>query len=60
LARLSRTPDDDDQTNEIGTAWAVKERLRMLLAKSEPSKNRRPADFADENDIDPSCPKPPD
>ena len=38
--------DGDDPTKEIGAAWAVKERLRMLLAESEPSKIRwRLADF---------------
>ena len=40
--------DDHDPTNEIGAAWGVKERLRMLLAESEPSKiRRRLADFYD-------------
>ena len=29
-----------DPTKEIQAAWAVKERLRMLLAQSEPSKIR--------------------
>ena len=33
--------DDHDPTNEIGAAWAVKERLRMLLAEHEPAKIRR-------------------
>jgi hypothetical protein len=32
--------DDHDPTNKIGTAWGVKERLRMLLAEHEPSKIR--------------------
>lgn len=37
-----------DPTKEIGAAWAVKERLRMLLAESETSKIRwRLADFYD-------------
>ena len=36
--RLSRMLDDHDPTNEIGAAWGVKERLRLLLAESEPSK----------------------
>jgi transposase len=40
--------DDHDPTNEIGAAWGVKERLRMLLTESEPSKIRwRLADFYD-------------
>jgi hypothetical protein len=40
--------DNHDPTNEIGAAWGVKERLRMLLAESEPSKIRsRQADFYD-------------
>ena len=40
--------DDHDPTNEIGAAWGVKERLRMMLAESEPSKIRwRLADFHD-------------
>ena len=47
-ARLRRMLDDHDPTNEIGAAWGVKERLRMLLAESEPSKIRwRLADFYD-------------
>ena len=38
----------NDPTKEIGAAWAVKERLRMLLAEREPSKIRwRLADFYD-------------
>jgi transposase len=38
--------DDHDPTNEVGAAWGVKERLRMLLAESEASKiRRRLADF---------------
>jgi transposase len=37
-----------DPTNEIGAAWGVTERLRMLLAESEPAKiRRRLADFYD-------------
>jgi transposase len=40
-ARLHRMLDDHDPTNEIGAAWGVKERLRMLLAESEPAKIRR-------------------
>jgi|tagenome__1003787_1003787.scaffolds.fasta_scaffold20860633_2 transposase len=44
--RLGRMLDDHDPTDEIGAAWGVKERLRMLLAESEPSKIRwRLADF---------------
>ena len=47
-ARLSRMLDNHDPTNEIGAAWGVKERLRMLLAEHEPSKiRRRLADFYD-------------
>ena len=40
--------DTADPTGEIGAAWAVKERLRMLLAEHEPSHIRaRLADFYD-------------
>jgi transposase len=47
-ARLHRMLDNHDPTNEIGAAWGVKERLRMLLAESEPSKiRRRLAAFSD-------------
>jgi len=46
--RLTAMLDRCDPTNEIGGAWGVKERLRMLLAESEPSKIRwRLADFYD-------------
>ena len=48
LARLRHVLATDDPTNEIGAAWGVKERLRMLLAEREPSKIRwRLADFYD-------------
>jgi transposase len=33
--------DRCDPTQEIGAAWGVKERLRMLLTEREPSKIRR-------------------
>jgi transposase len=47
-ARLHRMLDDHDPTNEVGAAWGVKERLRRLLAESEPSEiRRRLADFYD-------------
>ena len=46
--RLNATLQRCDPTNEIGAAWGVKERLRMLLAESEPSRIRwRLADFYD-------------
>jgi transposase len=46
--RLNATLDRCDPTREIGAAWGVKERLRMLLAASEPAKiRRRLADFYD-------------
>jgi transposase len=46
--RLGRMLDAHDPTHEIGAAWAVKERLRMLLTQREPSKIRwRLADFYD-------------
>jgi transposase len=46
--RLGAMLDNCDPTREIGAAWGVKERLRMLLAESEPSKiRRRLADFYD-------------
>jgi transposase len=44
--RLWRSFEHCDPTREIQAAWAVKERLRLLLAESEPSKiRRRLADF---------------
>jgi transposase len=44
--RLWRSFDHCDPTKEIQAAWAVKERLRLLLAESEPSRIRwRLADF---------------
>ena len=46
--RLTAMLERCDPTNEIGAAWGVKERLRMLLAESELSKIRwRLADFYD-------------
>jgi transposase len=46
--RLHAMLDGCDPTNEIGAAWGVKERLRLLLAEREPSKIRwRLADFYD-------------
>jgi transposase len=46
--RLGAMLDNCDPTGEIGAAWGVKERLRMLLAEHEPSKIRwRLADFYD-------------
>jgi len=44
--RLGAMLDDHDPTNEIGAAWGVKERLRLLLKEHQPSKIRwRLADF---------------
>jgi transposase len=44
--RLTAMLDRCDPTKEIGAAWAVKERIRMLLAEREPSTIRwRLADF---------------
>ena len=44
--RLTAMLDRCDPTGEIGAAWGVKERLRMLLKEREPSKIRwRLADF---------------
>ena len=44
--RLNQMFDTSDPTKEISAAWAIKERLRMLLAEHEPSKIRwRLADF---------------
>ena len=37
LTRLDEVLDREDPTNEIGAAWAVKERLRMLLAERNPT-----------------------
>ena len=46
--RLGAMLDNCDPTRQIGAAWGVKERLRMLLAESDPSKiRRRLADFYD-------------
>jgi transposase len=39
--RLGQMLDHYDPTKEIGAAWAVKERLQMLLAEREPSRIRR-------------------
>ena len=39
-ARLRAVLASDDPTGEIGAAWAVKERLRMLLAQTEPEQIR--------------------
>jgi transposase len=39
-ARLEKTLQAEDSTKEIA-AWAVKERLRMLLAQTEPHRIRR-------------------
>jgi len=36
LPRLRAVLASDDPTGEIGAAWAVKERLRMLLAQADP------------------------
>ena len=44
--RLWRSFDACDPTKEVQAAWAVKERLRLLLAESEPARiRRRLADF---------------
>src|SRR5215217_3302453 len=46
--RLHVMLDSCDPTKEIGAAWGVKERLRLLLGEHEPSKIRwRLADFYD-------------
>jgi len=46
--RLEAMLDHCDPTQEIGAAWGVKERLRLLLTEQEPSKiRRRLADFYD-------------
>jgi transposase len=46
--RLGAMLDSCDPTKEIGAAWGVKERLRLLLKEREPSKIRwRLADFYD-------------
>jgi len=39
--RLERTLQAEDPTKEIAAAWAVKERLRMLLTETEPHQIRR-------------------
>jgi transposase len=38
--RLWRSFDASDPTKEVQAAWAVKERLRLFLAESEPSRIR--------------------
>jgi len=38
-AALDTTDPTADPTGEIGAAWGVKERLRLLLAESEPSRS---------------------
>ena len=44
--RLWRSFDTCDPTKQIQAAWAVKERLRLMLAEQEPAKiRRRLADF---------------
>lgn len=40
LRRLKAVLRTDDPTGEIGAAWAVKERLRMLLAEHDPDRIR--------------------
>jgi transposase len=46
--RLTDMLDSSDPSTEIGAAWAVKERLRLLLKEREPSKIWwRLADFYD-------------
>jgi len=46
--RLGGMLDSCDPTKEIGAAWGVKERLRLLLKERQPSKiRRRLADFYD-------------
>jgi transposase len=57
--RLGSMLDSCDPTKEIGAAWGVKERLRLLLQQREPSKIRwRLADFYDAA-LDAAMPKPP-
>ena len=59
-SRLWRSFDHCDPTKEIQAAWAVKERLRLLLAEREPSRIRwRLADFYEAGESTPSCPKRP-
>ena len=41
LARLTAVLATDDPTNEIGAAWGIKERLRMLLACTDSHQARR-------------------
>lgn len=40
LALLREVLATEDPTNELGAAWGVKERLRMLLAESDPARIR--------------------
>jgi len=40
LDRLDRVLAEDDPTDEIGAAWAVKELLRQLLAERDPDRIR--------------------
>jgi len=48
MAGFDTTDSTADPTGELGAAWGVKERLRLLLGEREPSKIRwRLADFYD-------------
>lgn len=40
LARLREVLATEDPTGELGAAWGVKERLRMLLAQTDPARIR--------------------
>ena len=57
--RLEAMLDHCDPTQEIGAAWGVEERLRLLLTEQEPSKiRRRLADSTTPRSTRP-CPRPP-
>ncbi len=60
--RLQVMLDSCDPTKQIGAAWGVKERLRLLLGEREPSKIRwRLADFFYATPRStPQCRRPPD
>jgi hypothetical protein len=57
--RFTTMLDEHDPTGEIGAAWAVKERLRMLLAEHEPSRIRGGWPTSTTPRSTPSCPKRP-
>ena len=58
--RLWRSFDRCDPTKEVQAAWAVKERLRLLLAESEPAGSGDGWPTSTRPRSTPSCPRRPD